>query len=285
VIDLGPALGGDPAERLRVGREIDRTYREIGFFTITGHGVPDGVMDELRNLAKAFFALPLEEKQRAVHPMKRTPRGYIALGVEVLSRGNAQATPPDLKEYYHSGRDSWPNEPYYASEEGWRYSIPNLWPKCLSGFAAAGAGPARRRRAYRLRAADHPERRECAGRTAGADPRWPLAGRGDGPPQLRENEMLARSVGIQVTHYLVVATVVSAGIAGAAGNLFAHYVRIVDPDVFLFIYTVTMAIMVTTGGKGALWGPVVGGLIFGIPPDLLRARRHRKRSGSSIASP
>jgi len=86
-------------------------------------------------------------------------------------------------------------------------------------------------------------------------------------------------------HYLVVATVVSAGIAGAAGSLFAHYVRIVDPDVFLFIYTVTMAIMVTTGGKGALWGPVVGGLIFGIPPDLLRARRHRKRSGSSIASP
>jgi ABC-type branched-subunit amino acid transport system permease subunit len=87
---------------------------------------------------------------------------------------------------------------------------------------------------------------------------------------LRENETLARSVGIRATHYLVVATVVSAGIAGAAGSLFAHSIRIVDPDVFLFIYTVTMVIMVITGGKGTLWGPVVGGLIFGLLPDLLR---------------
>ena len=43
-------------------------------------------------------------------------------------------------------------------------------------------------------------------------------------------------------------------IAGAAGSLFAHYVRIVDPDVFLFVYTVTMVIMVVTGGKGTLGG-------------------------------
>ena len=87
---------------------------------------------------------------------------------------------------------------------------------------------------------------------------------------LRANETLARSVGIRVTHYLVIAAVVSAGIAGAAGSLFAHYVRIIDPDVFLFIYTVTMVIMVVTGGKGTLWGPVVGGLVFGLMPDLLR---------------
>ena len=87
---------------------------------------------------------------------------------------------------------------------------------------------------------------------------------------LRENEPLARSVGVRVTHYLVVATVVSAAIAGAAGALYAHCVRIVDPDVFLFIYTVTMVIMVVAGGKGTLAGPVVGGLIFGLMPQALR---------------
>jgi branched-chain amino acid transport system permease protein len=48
-------------------------------------------------------------------------------------------------------------------------------------------------------------------------------------------------------------------------------VRIVDPDVFLFIYTVTMVIMVVTGGKGTLAGPVVGGIIFGLLPETLRA--------------
>ena len=59
--------------------------------------------------------------------------------------------------------------------------------------------------------------------------------------------------------------------AGAAGALYAHYIRIVDPDVFLFIYTVTMVIMVITGGKGTLAGPIVGGLIFGLLPETLRA--------------
>jgi len=88
---------------------------------------------------------------------------------------------------------------------------------------------------------------------------------------LAENESLATSVGIDVTRYLVLATVVSATMAGAAGVLYAHYVRIVDPDVFLFIYTVTMAIMVITGGKGTLAGPIVGGMIFGLLPEGLRA--------------
>jgi branched-chain amino acid transport system permease protein len=88
---------------------------------------------------------------------------------------------------------------------------------------------------------------------------------------LRENEALATSVGIDVTRYLVLATIVSAAMAGAAGTLYAHYVRIVDPDIFLFIYTVTMVIMVVTGGKGTLAGPVVGGVIFGLMPETLRA--------------
>jgi branched-chain amino acid transport system permease protein len=74
-----------------------------------------------------------------------------------------------------------------------------------------------------------------------------------------------------VTRCLVLATIVSAAMAGAAGTLYAHYVRIVDPDVFLFIYTVTMVIMVVTGGKGTLAGPVVGGLIFGLLPETLRS--------------
>jgi len=88
---------------------------------------------------------------------------------------------------------------------------------------------------------------------------------------LRENEPLATSVGIDVTRTLVLAAVVSAAMAGMAGALYAHYIRIVDPDVFLFIYTVTMVIMVVTGGKGTLAGPVVGGLVFGLMPEALRA--------------
>ena len=88
---------------------------------------------------------------------------------------------------------------------------------------------------------------------------------------LRENESLAMSVGIDVTRYLVIATIASAAMAGMAGALYTHYIRIVDPDIFLFIYTVTMVIMVVTGGKGTLTGPLVGGAIFGFLPEVLRA--------------
>ena len=87
---------------------------------------------------------------------------------------------------------------------------------------------------------------------------------------LMENETLAVSIGIDVTRTLTLAAVVSAGIAGAAGSLYAHYMKIIDPEVFAFINTVTMVIMVITGGKGSLAGPVVGGLIFGLMPVALR---------------
>lgn len=87
---------------------------------------------------------------------------------------------------------------------------------------------------------------------------------------LRENETLARSIGVRVTHYLMIASVFSAAIAGAAGGLYAHTVGIIDPDVFSFIYTITMVIMVISGGKGTLAGPVVGGIIFGLLPEILR---------------
>jgi branched-chain amino acid transport system permease protein len=88
---------------------------------------------------------------------------------------------------------------------------------------------------------------------------------------LRENEPLAESVGVDVTHYLVLATVVSAAMAGMAGSLYAHYTRFVSPEVFLFTYTVTMVIMVVAGGKGTLAGPIVGAVLFTALPEALRA--------------
>jgi isopenicillin N synthase-like dioxygenase len=137
VIDIAPALGGSRADRLAVAREIDRTCVDIGFFTITGHGVPADVIDSLRRLSHEFFALPLAEKQRAIHPVPATPRGYIAMGVEALSYASEVDTPPDLKEFYHFGRERWPDQPYFTSAEGQRYFIPNLWPERPTGLGVA----------------------------------------------------------------------------------------------------------------------------------------------------
>jgi len=139
VIDLTPAREGDLRARQALAREMDWACREIGFFTIAGHGVPVAVMDALREQAHAFFALPLEEKRKAIHPVPGTPRGYRAMGIEALAAGNAGGTPPDLKEFYHFGRESWADEPYYTGPEGSRYFIPNLWPQRPAGFGVAAA--------------------------------------------------------------------------------------------------------------------------------------------------
>lgn len=137
VIDLAPTLKGSNAARRRVAAEIDRICTEIGFFTIRGHGVPIEVIRTLRDMANAFFALPLAEKMRAAPVDPATPRGYRGLGIEALSAGNAIAAPFDLKEYYHIGRERWPDEPYFTRGEGPRYFIPNVWPDYPAGFGQA----------------------------------------------------------------------------------------------------------------------------------------------------
>jgi isopenicillin N synthase-like dioxygenase len=133
IVDLSTARTGDLRARHAVAKRIDGICREIGFFTITGHGVPLDVMDALRSRAHAFFALPLDEKRKAINPVANAPRGYRALGIEALGRANAGASPPDLKEFYHIGREAWPDEPYYTGAEGRRYFIPNFWPPAPSG--------------------------------------------------------------------------------------------------------------------------------------------------------
>ncbi|GAA4339868.1 2-oxoglutarate and iron-dependent oxygenase domain-containing protein [Pigmentiphaga soli] len=139
VIDLAPALGGSRAERLAVARRIEAACTDIGFFTIRGHGVPLELIDALRGHASRFFNLPLEEKLRASPADPSVPRGYRALGFDALARGNADRAPGDLKEYYHFGRETWPDDPYYTGPEGQAYFIPNRWPERPAGFAAAAS--------------------------------------------------------------------------------------------------------------------------------------------------
>src|SRR6266566_11556 len=97
VIDLAPARAA-AADRLRVAAAIDAACREIGFFAIDGHGVPARVVDELRAVAHAFFAMPREDKLAARHPEAGTNRGYHPVGGEALSSANvAPAPPPDFE--------------------------------------------------------------------------------------------------------------------------------------------------------------------------------------------
>src|SRR5881296_354809 len=138
VIDLAPARAA-AADRLRVAAAIDAACREIGFFAIDGHGVPARVVDELRAVAHAFFAMPREDKLAARHPVAGTNRGYHPVGGEALSSANDAPAPPDLKEFFHVGPVDVGSDAYYTSAEGRQHFTPNVWPAVPAGFQRAAS--------------------------------------------------------------------------------------------------------------------------------------------------
>jgi isopenicillin N synthase-like dioxygenase len=137
LIDLTAAHHGDERERRRVAAALDDACRETGFFAITGHGVADGVVDDLRRVAHEFFALPLAVKLASRHPVAGTNRGYHPLAGETLSAANDAPAPPDLKEFFHVGPVDVGDDAYYTGPAGRRHFEPNIWPATPPGFAAA----------------------------------------------------------------------------------------------------------------------------------------------------
>jgi isopenicillin N synthase-like dioxygenase len=139
VIDLSPAREGELGGRRRVAAALDEACREIGFFAIVGHGVPDALVDDMRRQAHRFFELPDAAKRAARHPVEGMNRGYHAAGGETLAAANDAVGPPDLKEYFHIGPVDVGGEPYFTSPLGRRHFEPNVWPATPSGFAPAAA--------------------------------------------------------------------------------------------------------------------------------------------------
>ena len=74
------------AARFEIARQVASACEEIGFFAVTGHGVPGAVIADLVAQSYAFFDLPLAEKLAVRRPRPEQNRGYIAPGEERLAR-------------------------------------------------------------------------------------------------------------------------------------------------------------------------------------------------------
>jgi isopenicillin N synthase-like dioxygenase len=101
VIDVAPLVEGAPgAASSRVAGQIQAACRERGFFYVTGHDVPSGLLGRLEAASAEFFALPLEDKlEIAMERGGRAWRGFFPVGAELTSGQ------PDLKEGLYFGAE------------------------------------------------------------------------------------------------------------------------------------------------------------------------------------
>jgi len=92
---------------------------------------------------------------------------------------------------------------------------------------------------------------------------------GDGFTAIRDDEAKAASIGINTTLYKIIAYAISAAPFGMAGAIYAQYLGFVNPigsfNILLSVYLVLAALV---GGKGTLWGPIIGGFLIALANEV-----------------
>lgn len=136
VIDVAGFARGDETTRQRIAADVAQAVEEIGFLSVTGHGVPQSVIDRVRAGAWTFFNQPLADKQRYLHPSRNLNRGYTPFGEEhnAASAGNDAAA--DLREGFIFGPLQLPDGIAPGTAAAHAYQ-PNIWPDALPGVSEA----------------------------------------------------------------------------------------------------------------------------------------------------
>lgn len=86
---------------------------------------------------------------------------------------------------------------------------------------------------------------------------------------IRDSEISAQSMGIQLARYKTFAFALSAFMTGLAGALFAHYVRYLAPDSFDVLLSVQFVTIVFVGGLGSLHGAILGAMFVRLLPQAI----------------
>ncbi|MGS0740784.1 branched-chain amino acid ABC transporter permease [Glaciimonas sp. GG7] len=87
---------------------------------------------------------------------------------------------------------------------------------------------------------------------------------------IKEDEIAARLMGVNVAGYKLLAFVIGATIAGVAGALNAHYTFTIGPGNYAFENAVDILTMAVFGGTGNLIGPTLGATLLTLMPEVLR---------------
>lgn len=79
---------------------------------------------------------------------------------------------------------------------------------------------------------------------------------------IREDDELAAMLGINVTGYKMAAFFIGSLFAGVGGALYAPYIGFISPRSFDVLISLNIWLMVAFGGRGTIWGPVIGAALL-----------------------
>ena len=98
---------------------------------------------------------------------------------------------------------------------------------------------------------------------------------------IRDSELAAQSMGVNLTFYKTLAFGYSAAIMGIAGALFAHKIGFLAPDIFTALLSIQFLLMVVVGGLGSLHGAIFGAMFIALLPVLISSVRDFCQTGSA----
>ena len=87
---------------------------------------------------------------------------------------------------------------------------------------------------------------------------------------IRDDEIAAESMGINIARYKVQSFAVSAFMAGTGGCLYGHFLGYINPSDFGFLKSIDMLSMIVLGGLGSIPGAVFGASLLSAAPEFLR---------------
>ncbi|MGA2026484.1 MAG: branched-chain amino acid ABC transporter permease [Syntrophobacteraceae bacterium] len=93
---------------------------------------------------------------------------------------------------------------------------------------------------------------------------------GKGIVALRDDEIAAEIMGVNTKRMKIVAFMLSSGLAGIAGGLFAHVLGYINPGSFTIMKSTEALVMVYLGGMGSLSGSVISAIIFTLALEAFR---------------
>ncbi len=87
---------------------------------------------------------------------------------------------------------------------------------------------------------------------------------------IRDNDVSAAFMGINVYGYKTMAFITSSFWAGLAGSLYAHYTAYINPHTFNMHTSIMVLSMVVLGGIGSITGSILGAVLLILLPEILR---------------